>query len=1019
MNKITLKYTLIYGFTFFSFFLNAQTAAPDEDGNPYTTCNLDGANVDRDSDDLGSPVNVGTIDDRTCYANYKETTLYGSDWGIYNITYDSNNQDAANTLQPRMERSLDRSQTTGVGSYAKLTGTVRILEVGNINGVSDSNDGTYIMQAKGKHTGEGGSADPAICLYLAKPVFSGGNQVSFDIYREQINYRGGSGAAGRTLVYLTNIVKNAETSIVLEVGFRQDPNDISKKIHYSDATIGGVSYNWEIPEPERGLQSGIRYGAYRVKGGRAQIRWANTTYQKVENAAAEAPVASSQSWDFKTDLDPGDWVKGTQTLDAAIVADGLEVTWEASGLAGPNPQNKPKIGITSGADINATSNKIIAVTLINNSSEPIDVQVKFPKDSDGTNKFYSNFGDDIPASITTSTTYYLDLSGDSEWTGTKDWVEMQLRDTGNTGRDNASSAGSIIFQKIEFIDAIPTEVTITSTQSGNFEDTSTWNGSVVPVNGNSVNILTGHDVVVNSGTDITLHDVTIGSTGAQLDQLPGSKVTITGVLTATRSTDYYQFSGASNGDDIGTLVFTGFDDGNGYVDATDASQKRMRIVRKLGLQNTWYLFSFGTRETRLNEIFPGQYDLSTTSGKENNYSFSYYDPATSSYVYPYNSGDAAYADTSYTEEGKGYALKVKSGQNNVIFRAKFQVSDVAINISDAGNQFNLLGNPYTSFIHGNDNAQGTNNLLRINGASQGGSSVLEEDTIWLWDAANTQWVTKNLGSAAFRVNPLQGFFVKAKTGGGTSQAINFTQEMQSHDRADNNLKSSKNRFKIDLTVSNGKSKRSTSISYIDGTSKSFDNGYDSSIFGGYASEFQVYTEMLESTNSKKLAIQSLPNKDFEDMIVPIGLKAIANSEITFSAKAINVPSGYKVFLEDRLEGSFTRLDKANSKYVATIKETSNEGRFYLHTRPAALSLASELLNSISIYKTNASKLRIVGLAKGKANVKLYNAIGKQVMSSNFNANGVKEITLPKLSTGIYIVQLETETGKLNKKIVLE
>ncbi|GAB5554444.1 MAG: hypothetical protein Sapg2KO_40350 [Saprospiraceae bacterium] len=258
-------------------------AKGDEDTSPITTCTTVGTNAVRETD-VPNPANVGKIDDRSCYANYKESNLDGTVWGVYNITFGSNHIDN-NGLQPRIERSLNRSQTTGIGSYARFTGTVRILEVGKTN--ADGSDGSYIMQAKGKHSGGGGSADPAICLYLAKPVYGNdGNgkqvQVSFDLYREQINFRGGSGADGRDIIFLTNIEKGKPTDIELEVGFRQDPNDPSKKIHYSDAIIGGTAFNWNIPEPERGLQSGIRYGAYRVKGGRAQIRWANTAYEMVE-----------------------------------------------------------------------------------------------------------------------------------------------------------------------------------------------------------------------------------------------------------------------------------------------------------------------------------------------------------------------------------------------------------------------------------------------------------------------------------------------------------------------------------------------------------------------------------------------------------------------------------------------------------------------------------------------------------------------------------------------------------------
>ena len=193
--------------------------------------------------------------------------------------------DAPGTLQPRIERALSPNQTTSIGSYVRFTGTVRILEVGDT--AADSNDGTYIMQAKGKHSGGGGSADPAICLYLAKPVYgidSEGNEIqqSFDIYREQINVRGGEGTAGRDIVFLTNVLKDEQVGIKLEVGFRADPDNPGQKIHYSDAIIGGEEFNWNIPEPERALQSKIRYGAYRVKGGRAQIRWADTTYEKEE-----------------------------------------------------------------------------------------------------------------------------------------------------------------------------------------------------------------------------------------------------------------------------------------------------------------------------------------------------------------------------------------------------------------------------------------------------------------------------------------------------------------------------------------------------------------------------------------------------------------------------------------------------------------------------------------------------------------------------------------------------------------
>ncbi len=258
--------------------------APDEDTSTDLSCPSSGEfqNDNTRNVDVPNSVNVGTADDRSCYFDYSEVDLYDKTWGVYNITDGSNHWDGT-SLQPRIERSLPRSSETGVGSYAKFTGVLRILEVGV--GGSFSQDGSYLAQAKGKHSGGGGSPDPAICLYRAHPVFgegiNAGKQVAFDIYAERILERGGEGS-GREVVFLKRVNKNEEVTFELEVGFRTDPNDATKKIHYCDAVIGGEAFNYNIPDPERGLESGIRYGAYRVRGGRAQFRWANTTYQKVE-----------------------------------------------------------------------------------------------------------------------------------------------------------------------------------------------------------------------------------------------------------------------------------------------------------------------------------------------------------------------------------------------------------------------------------------------------------------------------------------------------------------------------------------------------------------------------------------------------------------------------------------------------------------------------------------------------------------------------------------------------------------
>ncbi|WP_189663326.1 MULTISPECIES: T9SS type A sorting domain-containing protein [unclassified Polaribacter] len=226
---------------------------------------------------------------------------------------------------------------------------------------------------------------------------------------------------------------------------------------------------------------------------------------------------------------------------------------------------------------------------------------------------------------------------------------------------------------------------------------------------------------------------------------------------------------------------------------------------------------------------------------------------------------------------------------------------------------------------------------------------------------------------------------------------------------------------ISLNLSNGSSNKTTKINYLNSKTAGLDPGFDIGMFNGVASDIRVYTQLIQEDQGIAFARQALPNTDLETMVIPVGVKAAANKEITFSANANNLPTDLKVFLEDKLTNTFTRLDETNSSLKITLSEALNGiGRFYLHTKTSSvLSTDNVVLTNISMYKINASTLRITGLSQGKTSVKLFNMLGKQVLNTSFTSNGMQDITLPTLATGVYIVQLETAQGNLNKKITLE
>ncbi|MGY8921733.1 MAG: T9SS type A sorting domain-containing protein [Flavobacteriales bacterium] len=359
--------------------------------------------------------------------------------------------------------------------------------------------------------------------------------------------------------------------------------------------------------------------------------------------------------------------------------------------------------------------------------------------------------------------------------------------------------------------------------------------------------------------------------------------------------------------------------------------------------------------------------------------------------------------------GQGYSSKLAS-LGDVSFTGTMATTGISISSFGRTIDYNLVGNPYPSYIN-------IESFLNEN------SNNLEEKTLWMYryDDVELKRVYKpiSLTSTLKHIAPTQGFFVQPKE---ESTVLNFRESMQSHQSVDTFQKTnSSERPEIKLLITNGTSTKYTDIFYIEGTTTGFDNGYDSSIFNSTAS-FSLYTNTITNSSGRKLAIQSLPNSDYESMVVPVGITADADKEITFSATAINLPAGIKVYLEDRELNVFTELIAVDTDVykVDLAAAVNGVGRFYLHTSQKVLDVSDvPILTNIKIYTATNTNLRIVGLPEGAKALKLYNIIGQEIMSTSFNTNGVKDIALPNLSKGVYNVQLKIGSEIIREKIFIE
>ena len=412
--------------------------------------------------------------------------------------------------------------------------------------------------------------------------------------------------------------------------------------------------------------------------------------------------------------------------------------------------------------------------------------------------------------------------------------------------------------------------------------------------------------------------------------------------------------------------------------------------RNLGTDN-WYLVSSPVNGEIMTDMRANNSFADGTAG--NRIGFAPYATSSDDWSYFTTSSEDALVN------GKGYSAKL-STPGPISFTGNINTTDVTVSVVTGGaGGFNLIGNPYTSHIN-------SATFLTEN------TSNLVTQDIWIWNQATENYEVKTT-TDTFVLAPAQGFFVRANS----NASLNFIETNQA-DNGGTFQKSSKTEVK--LMMNDGSANRFAKLYYLENVTKGFDNGFDGETFGGIENSVDVFTNLLEDNQGKKYQVQSLPISEIENMVIPLGVKAAASKEITFSADALNLPSAINVFLEDRFTNTFTRLDETNSEYKVTLTETLNGvGRFYIHTTESVLSAEGVILNSVRIFKTDASTLKIKGLPKGKTSFYLYNMLGKEMITTIFTSNGNKEISLSKLASGIYVAKMQTEKGAISKKIILE
>jgi len=525
---------------------------------------------------------------------------------------------------------------------------------------------------------------------------------------------------------------------------------------------------------------------------------------------------------------------------------------------------------------------------------------------------------------------------------------------------------------------------------------SNWASGSVPTSSYNVTISSSQTLTVGNSTAALANNLTIDS-GGSLTIAKNSDLTISGDFTnngaVTLNSDADEFAsiivqGSSSGD----IVY------NRYVNTVGSGEWDLIGAPTDGLSISSFVTTNSTPLATSGSIYAvGEYDNSDNSWT--NY--------TSSTV-----GAAGNFDI-----GRGYQMATSSGAT-VVFTGTVATTDqtqsIINNAGNGGRRWNLVANPYPSYLNANTNAHASNNFLSVN------SGVIDAtySAIYGYDADGSGYSIYNNTNAATYIAPGQAFFVAAASSSAAN--LSFTEAMQTTTGGDDFIagRLASTSSELYLKLYEGENLVGDTKFYFDNNlSLGLDPGYDA---GAYNQSSALASRLAEDDQGVNMGINAMGIDSFEQTTIPIVVNKEAGTSFRISLEDLTIPENVEVVLEDTETQTFTDL-RAGDFTLNPQSDLSGMGRFYLRLGNTSLG-GSDLEESyISIYNPmDKDYITIEGLANiQKANVRLYNIIGQEILSKTLQTGqSTQNISTAGLTTGIYVIKLQVDSTLISKKIVI-
>jgi hypothetical protein len=369
--------------------------------------------------------------------------------------------------------------------------------------------------------------------------------------------------------------------------------------------------------------------------------------------------------------------------------------------------------------------------------------------------------------------------------------------------------------------------------------------------------------------------------------------------------------------------------------------------------------------------------------------------------------------------GKGYIAKANAGTtisftgipNNGNITTEFDLTR-----DDAkGKGFNLVGNPYPSYIDWSDVAAANANI--DNTYYYRTKNIDNSYAFVTWNGAGNTFVNSRGGTANTTITrfipPTQAFWVRVKTGTSATKMY-FNNDMREHGINDGNLMKAPRqdtRTSVRLQLINGTERDELLIYQDAGASNEYDS-YDSPKILNNSS---IVPDLYSIAGDERLVINGL-NAITENMELPLGFTLKSAAMLKMKATELNnLPEGMQVYLLDKTANTQTQLTpETDYSFTTTEATTNNESRFsLLFKAPGAITGIGESNQEkerISVFVNSHNE--IVIRANEDISFSIYNVAGQQIVTGKTKSNSQSYTS--KLSTGVYLVRV----GSVIKRLVI-